>query len=1096
MEERPPVPAPGSRGPAATDPDDDPQLYAPIPSSKFLGLDDDPVLRDAGPGSWPSDDPGMAGGDGPGIVFGDDDGLPGGPRRKARAGKGRQDGADKEGGEAGANFLDGPAGKAGASFLGGPAGKAGASFLDGPAGKAGAGLLGGPTGKAGASFLDGPVGKAGAGFLGGPAGKAGAGLLGGPAGKAGASFLDGPARKAGASFLDTRDAAGWPGGPGGPDAEDGPDWPGGPGGTDPEDGPGWTGGPGGTADDPRMVPVASLRRKSLLDEAGKTGKAGKARGRAARGAKGSGSRGQKLPGAKGPGLFRRLLVWVFWAMLGVTVFCMAVAFVAYAYYSQDLPSVESLRTYRPSASSLFYSRDGRVIGEFFRERRYPVTLDQIPQHVRNAFLAVEDRAFYRHQGVNLKAVVRAGINNLTGKDLQGGSTITQQLVRGILLSNERTLSRKIREMILAYRLEAALPKDRILELYLNQIYLGQGAYGVEAAAREYFDKHASQLSVAEAAMLAGITQSPEGKNPLRHPDEARRRQLHAIGAMSETGFLAEPEALAARSEILSIQDKRPNPNTTEAPYFTEHVRRVLAERYGEDALYTAGLRVHTTLSMEDQMAADRAVARGLWEYARRRGFRGPAARYGSDAEIAAALKRQSEGESQDGLRPARLYEAVVLEVRADSLAVQTGDYPGVIEKKNLAWILPKGALSKQLSRGDAVWVRLDDSADAPGALTESREIQLRRIASGQADAEGSRSFVLEQKTDVQAAFLSMDLADGGVRAMVGGRDFAESQFNRATQARRQPGSSFKPIIYAAAMDAGFTPGSVMVDGPVVVDDIGSRRRWKPMNSDRKFLGPMPLYNALVSSRNLVSVKVLERIGFDRLDETAAALGITEKLPRSLAVALGAHGLPMPELVGAYSAFPNNGVRAVPRYVERVEDMDGNLVESFEPQLVAALPPPTACILTWMLRGAVAQGTGSAVKPLGRPVGGKTGTTNDASDAWFVGFTPEQAAAVWFGTDELKPRGVGEVGGRAAAPVFLYYMQEALKDLPERDFTVPPGAVIEKGGAFGICYREGTLGTGISETAAEHVPEEDFLRGDMSDETFLDSGADALPAQGL
>ncbi|MDR2611817.1 MAG: penicillin-binding protein, partial [Deltaproteobacteria bacterium] len=373
-------------------------------------------------------------------------------------------------------------------------------------------------------------------------------------------------------------------------------------------------------------------------------------------------------------------------------------------------------------------------------------------------------------------------------------------------------------------------------------------------------------------------------------------------------------------------------------------------------------------------------------------------------------------------------------------------------------------------------------------FSPSRADALARIASGDAgDGDGGRRYVLEQKTDVQAAFLSMDLADGGVRAMVGGRDFSESQYNRAVQSRRQPGSSFKPIVYAAAMDAGFTPGSVMIDGPVVVDDIGSGKRWKPMNSDRKFLGPLTLYDALTGSRNLVSVKILERIGFESLDRTAAALGITERLPRSLAVALGAHGLPMPELVGAYSAFPNNGFRAVPRYIERVEDRDGNVIETFEPELVASIPPPTACILTWMLRGAVAQGTGSAVKPLGRPVGGKTGTTNDASDAWFVGFTPEQAAAVWFGTDELKPRGVGEVGGRAAAPVFLYYMQKALEGLPARDFTVPPGAVIEPGGAFGVCYREGTLGTGISEAAPERIPEEDFLRGDMSDETFLDSG---------
>jgi penicillin-binding protein 1A len=782
--------------------------------------------------------------------------------------------------------------------------------------------------------------------------------------------------------------------------------------------------------------------------------------------------------------------------LGITVFCLAAAVGVYAYFSQDLPSVESLKTYRPSASSFFYSRDGRVIGEFYRERRYPVSLDEVPPHVREAFIAVEDAAFYRHQGINLKGIVRATVNNVTGKKLQGGSTITQQLVRGILLSSERKVSRKLREMILAYRLEASLPKDRILELYLNQIYLGQGAYGIEAAAREYFDKSASQLSVAEAAMLAGITQSPEGKNPMRRPDEARSRQLHAISRMEVAGFLGPQEAEAARAEILNLQGRRPNPNVTEAPYFTEHVRRMLAERYGEEALYTSGLKVYTTLSLDDQRAADAAVARGLREYARRRGFQGPLTRYGSDADIAAALARQAEDLPPEGLRPDRLYEAVVLEVGKESLKVQVGDYPGEIGKKGLDWILPKGALAKQLARGDAVWVRLADSPEeAGGAFAADREAALRRIATGEGEDE-TRSFVLEQRTDVQAAFLSMDLADGGVRSMVGGRDFSESQYNRAVQSRRQPGSSFKPIVYAAAMDAGFTPGSVMVDGPVVVDDIGSGRRWKPMNSDRKFLGPMPLYNALVSSRNLISVKVLERIGFDRLDETAAALGISEKLPHSLAVALGAHGLPMPELVGAYSAFPNNGTRAVPRYIDRVEDRDGNLVESFPPELVSAIPPPTACILTWMLRGAVAQGTGSAVKPLGVPVGGKTGTTNDASDAWFVGFTPSQAAAAWFGTDELKPRGVGEVGGRAAAPVFLYYMQKAMEGLPAQDFTVPPGAVIEPGGAFGVCYREGTYGTGISETAAERVPEEDFLRGDLTDETFLDAGEEARPARGL
>jgi penicillin-binding protein 1A len=341
----------------------------------------------------------------------------------------------------------------------------------------------------------------------------------------------------------------------------------------------------------------------------------------------------------------------------------------------------------------------------------------------------------------------------------------------------------------------------------------------------------------------------------------------------------------------------------------------------------------------------------------------------------------------------------------------------------------------------------------------------------------------------------MDLADGGVRAMVGGRDFSESQFNRATQSQRQPGSSFKPIVYTAAMDNGFTPGSVMIDGPVVIDDPGSGKRWKPLNSDQKFLGPIPLYNALVSSRNLVSIKVLERVGFEALDKTAADLGITTKLPHSPPVALGAHGVTMPEMITAYSAFPNLGRRVDPRYITRIEDRFGRVVASFEPAFHQAISPPTACVLTSMLRGVVAQGTGTSVKPLNRPVGGKTGTTNDHSDAWFVGFTPEYVTAVWMGTDVLRPRAVGEVGGRAAGPIFLYYMSEILKDVPITDFVVPEGAEMTPGGAFGICYKAGTVGTGYSETQAASLPEEDFLRSDMLDDSDYFDLVEETGAQG-
>jgi penicillin-binding protein 1A len=545
------------------------------------------------------------------------------------------------------------------------------------------------------------------------------------------------------------------------------------------------------------------------------------------------------------------------------------------------------------------------------------------------------------------------------------------------------------------------------------------------------------------------------------------------------GDLTAAEAAAAKGEGLLFRGPRPNPNTTEAAYVTERVRRRVVERYGEESLYNDGWRIYTTVNVEAQRAADAAAARGLREYARRRGFRGPIAHYDTDEAIQAALGTVDAALPAEGLYQDRLYQAVVLEVRADSLLVSVGSYVGTIDKKGLDWILPKGSLAKQLKRGDAVWARLASEEEAGAGLSGSRDLALQQIAAGAGEA-GPRAFVLEQKTDVQVALLSMDLSDGSVRAMVGGRDFSESQYNRATQSQRQPGSSFKPIVYTAAMDNGFTPGSVMVDGPVVIDDIGSRKRWKPMNSDNKFLGAMPLYNALVSSRNLISVKILEVIGFDALDSTARNMGITTTLPKSLAVALGSHGITMPEMVTAYSSFPNQGLRVEPRYITKIVDRDGNVVETFEPRFYQAISPPTACVLTWMLQGVVAQGTGTSVKPLARPVAGKTGTSNDASDAWFVGFTPEYVTAVWLGTDQLKPRGVGEVGGRAAGPIFLYYMQDVLEGVPITEFQVPEGAELAPGGAFGICYKTGTVGTGYSETTATVVPEEDFLRWDMEE----------------
>ena len=777
-------------------------------------------------------------------------------------------------------------------------------------------------------------------------------------------------------------------------------------------------------------------------------------------------------------LFTRFVIWLLWTGVGLGIAGLAALFGIYAYFSQDLPSTEGLKTYVPPTVTYFYSDDGQVVGEYYHQRRFVKPLDEIPVPVRQAFMAVEDAMFYDHYGINFKSIIRAALANLRGQK-EGASTITQQVARNFLLTQERTYTRKIKEMILAFRIEGILSKDEILYLYLNEIYLGRGAYGVEAAARTYFNKPVGELSIAEVAVLAGITQSP-GRNPVSDPKQARLRQIHAINRMEVVGFITPEQAKAARDEVLTVYTEWPNPNTEIAPYFTEHVRRLLEDRFGAESLYNDGWKVYTTVNIEAQRAADRAVAQGLWEYGRRRGYRGPVEQLADDAAITAFLARADEGLPQEGLETYHLYQAVIMEAdkKNSALSVRVGSYQGRIAKKNLTWAL-KGDFSQRFHRGDVVWVRL---ADEDGKKKETPADPASPAEAVRAKGAGTvLEMSLERRTDVQSALLSLDLANGDVKAMVGGRDFGESQFNRAVQSQRQPGSSFKPILYASALDHGFTPGSIMNDAPFVVDDPGSGKRWKPVNSDLKFKGPMSLYTALVGSRNLISIKLLDRIGFEALAQTARDLGITERLPESLTIALGAHGLHMPELVTAYSAFPNMGVRVAPRYITRIEDRHGNVVANFEPELIPALDPGTACAVTWMLRGVVEQGTGTKVKPLGRPVGGKTGTTNDYSDAWFIGFTPELVTAVWVGTDQQRPRAVGEVGGNVAGPIFLYYMRDALKDKPIVDFTVPPEAeVVEGGSPFGVCYKAGTVGTGLSETISSASAEDDFLREDIEE----------------
>lgn len=687
----------------------------------------------------------------------------------------------------------------------------------------------------------------------------------------------------------------------------------------------------------------------------------------------------------------------------------AAGILGYHYFTQDIPSLDSLENYHPKTVSFIFSDDNRVIGEYSHEHRLVLTLNRIPQRVINAFLASEDVNFYQHPGVDMMGIIRAAIKNVeAGHIVQGGSTITQQVTRSFLLSQEKSYQRKIREAVLAFHIEQNLTKDEILYLYLNQIYLGHGAYGVESAAQLYFGKHVSELSVAESAMIAGMTAAPGRYSPFRNPKMMRERQKYVLGQMLEADFITLAEYDAALHEQLYFRQKY-NVNLEVTPYFTEHVRRQVEALYG-DRLYNDGLRIYTTVNIEMQDAARKSLARGLAEWSRRRGYKGPLAKLTTEEE--AAFREQQAKETHFISEDEQL-EALITQVNEDSLDILAGGQPGVIEKSYLKWALRGRSLSKVFARGHKIWVQ---------ALKP--------------EPDKLRGFRLEQKPTAQGALVCLETASGLVKAMVGGLDFTESQFNRAVQAKRQPGSAFKPFVYAAAMDNGFTPADVIWDEPVEYEDNG--QIWRPQNYGKKFMGPITLYQALVLSRNVVAVRLMEKVGIQPVIKTARIMGLESPLPAYLSLALGSAEVSLLEMVSAYTTFPNLGERAKPVFIKRIEDRNGQVMARFKTRREKALSPQTAFVILDMLKGVVQRGTATRVKALGRPVGGKTGTTNDLADAWFIGFTPEYTSGVWVGKDKREALGRNETGGHTAAPIFLYFMQAALEGMAVRDFDEPDG----------------------------------------------------------
>jgi len=688
------------------------------------------------------------------------------------------------------------------------------------------------------------------------------------------------------------------------------------------------------------------------------------------------------------------------------------AAILYREFNTSLPPVEKLLDYRPPVATRVFADDGTLIGEFFFEKRYLTPIYKVPKPVQLAFVAAEDQNFFQHTGVDVQSIVRAALTNYqAGTTRQGGSTITQQVVKSLLLTPERSYERKLKEMVLAFRLEKQFTKEEILYLYLNQIYLGNGAYGVQAAALEYFGKDVAEITLAEAALLAGLPQAPSRYSPVKHFARAKARQRYVLDRMVEEGFVTHDEAEQAHDEKIVLL-REVAPISSVAPYFVEHVRRLLEQRYGSSAPYQLGLDVHTTLNLAMQREADRALREGIAGVDERQGFRGALRRL-SEREWK-ALAREADSANDPGLpEPGTVLEVVVL--------------PG----KDSATLRRDGGVDVRWANGRALlpapglrWATSEGYQPLPGDVLEARV---------KGDAE-RRTLELTHSNGTQGALVSISPATGDVRAMVGGLDWNRSQFNRVTQAYRQPGSAFKALIYSAAMDRGYTPASVINDAPISYN-VGSGQVWSPQNFEKKFFGPTSVRQALTKSRNVVTVKLVSSMGLKYLLAYLPRFGFTRPFPKNLSIALGSAEVTLLELTQAFGVFANLGMRVEPRFITKITDVRGELIEEAPILRRPAISPDTAYVMTSMLRNVVEQGTGKRAA-LDRPAAGKTGTTNDQRDVWFIGYTPQLISGVWVGYDQDKTLGGKETGGRAAAPIWHDFMTRVLANEPVLDFAVP------------------------------------------------------------
>jgi penicillin-binding protein 1A len=804
----------------------------------------------------------------------------------------------------------------------------------------------------------------------------------------------------------------------------------------------------------------------------------------------------------------------------ICVFSALIGMGLYLHYARSLPRIIQITDYNPKVVTEVLDKNGVKVGEFYREKREITPYNKIPVMVVQAFISSEDSRFFEHKGLDFTGILRAMIVNFkSGHFSQGGSTITQQVARSLLLTSEKKISRKVKEAILASKIESHLSKQDILFLYLNQIYLGHNAYGVQSAARLYFNKEVNQITLAEAALLAGLPQAPSKWSPFTNPDKAKERQMYVLGRMVEDGYITKDAAEKAANERLKLY-KNVDMNIENAPYFTEFVRRYLFARYGADRVLDEGLKVYTTLDSNLQKIAQESIKLGLKALDKKQGFRGPIAHLSNDdaikkemlsihreiiesvrdyiyfpeqwqefdikAKMFTAQTKKDASKTDIDSQPTPLdkgkdYKAIILGVndKTQEIKITVGNTPGVIKKDGYLWVCPGGNLSSStLRRGDVIHVSLA----RPGV------------------------FAIEQKPLVEASLLSFNVADGSINALVGGYDYSESEFNRAYQSKRQAGSTFKPMVYAAALDKGYTPASVIVDSPIVYGgDESVDETWKPENYSEQFYGDTILRDAIIFSRNIPTTKILQDIKPSYVVEYSKRMGIKSKMPVDLSLGLGSTAVSLWEMTKAFSVFASGGKRVIPYFIVKVEDRKGNVVEQYDPKApfdavlsysideqkeidekvepkkdeqteteTAAreeakkeevkkeeakkeeakadnkgvdmpppgyvIPPQTAYIMNYLLKEAATRGTGSkAGAALGIPVAGKTGTSNNYTDAWFIGYTPNIVTGVWVGFDDnSKSLGQGQTGAEVAIPIWIPYMKEAINSYKNYDFDQPEG----------------------------------------------------------